>query len=437
MYPYPQPLRTHRCHQFWLYFWGSCFALLVAFSWDGQITHLAPHTIIHTAEGVQHTMRQQITYHVAVIVTTAVVGLITANILRKRDNLIKLVGAAVCVVTILIAQVSLFPELLSVSLTPFVCIGLGLITVGAWIYNHVVSTSSVNNGKSVMLSSEEGKGLLSRDDGDDGAIALVDMTENEMGMSSKANMDKKLSERNPQTPLPSTASWTTPNTPKIVIVLSSWILLAIGVWLSESRNLSYTSHVDSARFFEPLDLKPSVWGAGLEAHDGYCISNWVKDQDVTPRSHKLVDVEMAHPQNSTCPIYPVPDGGLIFHVFYSGPNRPFHAVVIDAFLATQRLEDGHRLIYWLGKDTTASWQHEISRYEQYSKYVAFREFDPVVEARGTCLEGMPEYYDEEYRKEREMPLVAWSDLVRVLLLSKYGGVWLDSDSLLLRDLTPL
>jgi mannosyltransferase OCH1-like enzyme len=50
---------------------------------------------------------------------------------------------------------------------------------------------------------------------------------------------------------------------------------------------------------------------------------------------------------------------------------------------------------------------------------------------------MREWTDEEYRKEIHMPIQTRSDLIRLLLLSKYGGMWLDADSIPLRDFTPL
>jgi len=50
---------------------------------------------------------------------------------------------------------------------------------------------------------------------------------------------------------------------------------------------------------------------------------------------------------------------------------------------------------------------------------------------------MREFNDEAYQAEIELPATTRSDLVRVLLLKKYGGVWLDTDSIPMRDMTPL
>jgi len=45
--------------------------------------------------------------------------------------------------------------------------------------------------------------------------------------------------------------------------------------------------------------------------------------------------------------------------------------------------------------------------------------------------------DADYRKEIKLPVPTRSDLIRLLLLSKFGGIWLDADSIPLRDFTPL
>lgn len=72
----------------------------------------------------------------------------------------------------------------------------------------------------------------------------------------------------------------------------------------------------------------------------------------------------------------------------------------------------------------------------YRNVVSFRRFDEGL-AEGSCLMDMKEWIDPEYRKKLEMPVSTRSDLIRLLLLSKYGGIWLDADSIPLRDFTPL
>ena len=109
------------------------------------------------------------------------------------------------------------------------------------------------------------------------------------------------------------------------------------------------------------------------------------------------------------------------------------ALTMDAWLATQRLQDGHQLIFWYDELPSML----VDRYTKYADFVQFRPFDAAGEAAGTCLASMREYTDEAYRNEVEMATQTKSDLVRVLLLEKYGGVWLDTDSIPMRDFTPI
>jgi len=140
---------------------------------------------------------------------------------------------------------------------------------------------------------------------------------------------------------------------------------------------------------------------------------------------------------SGCPVYPVPEGGLIFHVYWSGNWRPFNEVTIEAFLATQRLRDGHKLIYWYENGGPSEETRQRWTAGEYAKYIEFRQFNRTEEASGTCLAAMPEYADAEYQQSWNMPQATLSDLVRVLLLAKYGGIWMDADVIPMRDLTSM
>jgi hypothetical protein len=70
-------------------------------------------------------------------------------------------------------------------------------------------------------------------------------------------------------------------------------------------------------------------------------------------------------------------------------------------------------------------QRYTSPSSPYSPYVSVKRFDEAREAKGSCLESMREWTDPEYAKEVGVPITTKSDLVRLLLLKKYGGVWLD------------
>jgi hypothetical protein len=126
------------------------------------------------------------------------------------------------------------------------------------------------------------------------------------------------------------------------------------------------------------------------------------------------------------------------HLFWAGDWRPAsHGLTLDAWLATQPFETSS-LIWWYEGDGPSA--EFVDKYtgptSPYRNVVSFRKFEESL-ADGTCLTGMREWTDEEYRKEINMPISTRSDLIRLLLLSKFGGIWLDADSVPLRDFTPL
>jgi hypothetical protein len=398
---------------------------LAAFLWNGKsVGHNAPHLAISSLEAAQHTVREVITTNVVLVVVTAGVGLITANILRKRSNLEKLVGISFSAITILITEILIFPEMFTESVTLFGAVGLGLISVGSWRYHHSLSSMIETRPNSPTLEDQK---LLA--DAEPGNFAMDLLSDD------RVNPDTGHIVTEDEVKWPSSsASWTTPTLPKLYIAFMVWIMVGGASCLLRKYGSDYTFHVDVNRFFSPLGLDPSPWGLETALRNVDCVKGWVREKGVYARSHQLAAFESEF-LNSDCPLYPVPDGGFKFHAFYAGPNRPFHTIVIDAFLATQRLGDGHRMIYWLESEET--WEEVTETYRAYSAFVEFRVFVPAVEAAGTCMETKPEFISEEYRRGKDMPVTSWSDLVRVVLLHKYGGIWLDADTILLRDLTPL
>jgi hypothetical protein len=198
------------------------------------------------------------------------------------------------------------------------------------------------------------------------------------------------------------------------------------------RMLAEPTVSDIQRFFEPIGVNPATWGQSQQ--DPHCIESWIESASVKPGSAKFKNWEVSF-LNSTCPIYPVPNGGMVFHQYWKGPWRPFIETSIKAFLATQHLGLGHELIFWYEDgeppaDVRASFTNGTSKWR---RHVVFREFDRTKEAKDTCMEHMLEWF----QLGAGLPHVVNSDLVRSLLLAKYGGVWLNPDLILLRDLTPL
>lgn len=102
-------------------------------------------------------------------------------------------------------------------------------------------------------------------------------------------------------------------------------------------------------------------------------------------------------------------------------------LAIKAALVTQDPERVH-VHFWCNRDL-----RDNDWYAEVAPYVHFHRYDPVHESEGTPLEGLPE------SMLRATDHLCWanSDLFRLLIPYKYGGVYIDQDVVLLRSLAPL
>ncbi|BFZ64130.1 hypothetical protein YB2330_005269 [Saitoella coloradoensis] len=328
------------------------------------------------------------------ILITALTGLIVAGILKQGDTLVKLVGTAATALTIALVQCILFRELCASTFTPRGILGAGVVAIGIWVWN--------------AWKVEQKK----MDDHDD-----------ERGKEGRFIPGKPVKQ-----------GWHQPTAKKVTAAATLVLLFSAFAPSDPARSYKAspsTYNKDIETYFRPRGLAPSAWGTDPAPYT--CVHDLVTRYDLNADS---LPKALAHPSQA-CPLYPIPDGGLVFHAYWAGSWRPFHEVMIDSFLATQRLGDGHKMIYWyIGPGPSDKTRQKYA--EGVGKgCVEFREFVAEKEAKGTCLAQMPEWSDAKYREEVKMPVESYSDLVRTLLLAKYGGVWVDSDTLLLHDLTPL
>ena len=121
-----------------------------------------------------------------------------------------------------------------------------------------------------------------------------------------------------------------------------------------------------------------------------------------------------------------------FHTYWRSDLAPFgprQEWMLKSFFATQHLPTS-RLILWSNGDLSSN---EIlqSYLRRYPSEFALKIVKIPTLARGTSMEGSLLLS----RKDAK----AWvdGDLIRLLLLWNFGGVWVDMDSLLTRDLEPL
>ncbi|KAH8731863.1 nucleotide-sugar transporter-domain-containing protein [Phaeosphaeriaceae sp. PMI808] len=423
--------------QFWLYGFGTLFAAITFFFWDGSISN----TSLEPASNplaTEPTKLMAITGTVAVILSTAATGFVVATILRKKDNLVKPVGTPAGIVALAIAQCLLFPRLREKTLNTATILGIVTISISTWTYNHYKDSPINLPSSSLDLDSLGGS-----DQEEDWAP--------EFGRG-----------RNSKQP-----SFSTPTLKRILLVTAftltlTWITklnmryVPAGNSYSDFQNpinqtpfnrshrslltTTPTGVDDVERFFVPHSIVPASWGQSADNEiinsSLTCITEWLDRDHVSPISTKFTDWEYAYLE-SRCPVYPIPRGGLLFHQYWSGNWRPFNEVNIEAWLATQRLGDGHRLIYWFDNGEVPNSVLRKFATGQFADYVEFRKLNRTEEARGTCVANMPEWTSEEYRVANSMKLESLADITRNLLLAKYGGVWIDSDTIPMRDLTPL
>ena len=122
--------------------------------------------------------------------------------------------------------------------------------------------------------------------------------------------------------------------------------------------------------------------------------------------------------------YEYPQEKVKFHI-YTEIKTTKELMAIKSYLATQNLEKTE-LVVWSDYDIS-----DNPLVQPYKDMVTLKVYDPEMEAIGTPLEG------NEKLKMKDPKYYLQSDLARLLLLYKYGGVWYDMDVILLRDFKPI
>lgn len=114
-----------------------------------------------------------------------------------------------------------------------------------------------------------------------------------------------------------------------------------------------------------------------------------------------------------------------FHT-YSEIKSEKELMVVKSFLATQNLEKSN-FILWSDYDIS---NNELL--EPFKEYIEFKVFDPKIESMGTCLSNK-----EQHLNSNDNLYWLKSDLFRILITHKYGGVFTDMDFIYLNDFSPL
>ncbi|GAA5926538.1 uncharacterized protein JCM15063_000303 [Sporobolomyces koalae] len=386
--------------QFYLYLWGFVFTGLAAITANSRVKLDSQSTLA------------SLPAFFLVASITASTGLVVALILRQRDNLVKLVGASLCITTVFVLQHVLFP--LTDGLDFRTTFGIGILTIATFCYNWY---------KDHDIEQEE----------DDHSRVYLELSTSEDGDTLTASKSELNTATQPALLHGADSSAYRPTLSKLAAALGALILLSSLVSLIPPSERSIKNDVKS--FFTPQGIKPAAWDIPIQDLD--CVRRFSGGGEVNHNSSFLADLEERIVE-SGCPVFPIPDAGLITHLFWKGDWRPnSHGLTIDAWLATQPFATSS-LIWWYEGDGPS--EEFKARYtgedSPYRHVISFRKFDDSL-AEGTCLESMKEWNDVAYQQDVKMPIQTRSDLIRLLLLSKFGGIWLDADSVPLRDFTPL
>ena len=120
--------------------------------------------------------------------------------------------------------------------------------------------------------------------------------------------------------------------------------------------------------------------------------------------------------------------GETYHLYWRGPFTTKHAFAVKSLLATQ----GRRgeVCVWLDAENGYPGHEQNEALQSVASEISVMAFDPAVECRGTPLEGRTEL------QQHPSPLEQ-ANLFRLVVLYQHGGVYLDLDTMLLRDLSDL
>jgi hypothetical protein len=129
------------------------------------------------------------------------------------------------------------------------------------------------------------------------------------------------------------------------------------------------------------------------------------------------------------PILSAPAPPVIFHFYWRGAISRKIVFALNSFRVTQNPAS---TALWLWIDVvTPDFQKIIRAYGAiFGSAVTVRPYDAHAEAVGTPLEG-------EAGLLRAGNPAATSDAMRLLVLHRYGGLYIDADTMALRDFTPL
>ncbi|RIB16436.1 Glycosyltransferase Family 32 protein [Gigaspora rosea] len=123
---------------------------------------------------------------------------------------------------------------------------------------------------------------------------------------------------------------------------------------------------------------------------------------------------------------------IIFHAYWRADLRPIgdkQIATLKSFFATQDANFSSLILWTNGNISNTPSLKPL--FEHFPNRFIIKNYDVVLESKGTPIEDSPNI------KLNDTQAYLDGDLIRLLVLYKYGGMWFDMDSLLIRDFSPL
>lgn len=137
-------------------------------------------------------------------------------------------------------------------------------------------------------------------------------------------------------------------------------------------------------------------------------------------------------------------GRLLFHTAWTGPEAKIAtelSALIDSFLMTQDTSRATFTVWWMDRDPDPTAPLETRYTKLAPSAVQFRRADLRILSEGTCLHEQHDFIDvnvtDDWQKQGTIGPKEKSDMTRLLILHQFGGVWVDTDTVILRDFRPL
>ncbi|OCF31904.1 hypothetical protein I316_06505 [Kwoniella heveanensis BCC8398] len=247
---------------------------------------------------------------------------------------------------------------------------------------------------------------------------------------------------------PSTPSISAPRQPRskvrsilLALLLLGSLLYGISLW-GKKYEVQVEFSVFSRKWVrEEVDTIAPLRGC-FNSH--LLSSHYNMSQHLAPKRHML-SPGISLKRGMSCydfssTIQPIPDApveSLTYHTYWRSDLIPFgerQTATFLSFLATQPLPHSRLILWTNGAEVLSSNPYVKPYLEKWGEYIKVRQVDMAELTSGTQLQGVISSKPGEVFDER-----AWvdGDAIRLLVLWHFGGVWMDMDQVLTRDLHPL